>query len=44
MENNSLVTYCGLCCLDCHGRTGKIPDLACSLRGELRKAHYDKFG
>ncbi|HNQ25269.1 MAG: hypothetical protein BWY93_01652 [Euryarchaeota archaeon ADurb.BinA087] len=43
MENNSLVTYCGLCCLDCHGHTGKIPDLARSLRSELRKAHYDKF-
>lgn len=45
MEENplDLVTCCGLCCLDCHGHTGKIPDLARDLRKELRAAHYDKF-
>jgi hypothetical protein len=43
MESGSVVTYCGLCCLDCHGHSGKIPDLARELRKELRKAHYEKF-
>lgn len=43
MESSSVVTYCGLCCLDCHGHSGKIPDLARDLRKELRKAHYEKF-
>jgi hypothetical protein len=27
-KNPDVVTYCGLCCLDCHGHTGKIADLA----------------
>ena len=43
MEDDAMVAHCGLCCLDCHGHTGKIPDLARDLRKELRKAHYDKF-
>jgi hypothetical protein len=43
MEDDAMVAYCGLCCLDCHGHTGRIPDLARDLRGELRKAHYEKF-
>jgi hypothetical protein len=42
-KNLELVTYCGLCCLDCHGYTGKIADLARDLRKELRGAKYDKF-
>ena len=42
-EKESLVAYCGLCCLDCHGFTGKIPDLARDLRKELRAYKYDKF-
>jgi len=42
-EKESLITYCGLCCLDCHGFTGKIPDLARDLRKELRAYKYDKF-
>jgi hypothetical protein len=41
--NPELITYCGLCCLDCHGYTGKIADLARDLRKELRGAKYDKF-
>ena len=43
MVEDAIVTYCGLCCLDCHGYTQKIPDLARDLRKELRKAHYAKF-
>jgi len=43
MDEDALVTYCGLCCLDCHGYSQKIPDLARDLRKELRKAHYEKF-
>ena len=44
MENNkSLVAYCGLCCGDCHGYSGKIPDLARDLRKELRKSRYEIF-
>lgn len=43
MDEKSPVTYCGLCCLDCHGHTGTIPDLARDLRKELRRAHYEKF-
>ena len=39
----NVVAYCGLCCLDCHGYSGKIADLARDLRRELRSAHYDKF-
>ena len=42
-EKESLITYCGLCCLDCHGFTGTIPDLARDLRKELRTYKYDKF-
>ena len=40
---SDVVTYCGLCCLDCHGHTGKIADLARDLRKELRQAKYGKF-
>lgn len=43
MDEEAVVCYCGLCCLDCHGHTQKIPDLARDLRKELRRAHYDKF-
>lgn len=44
LENNeNLVTYCGLYCGDCHGYSGRIPDLARDLRKELRKLRYDKF-
>jgi len=43
MDEDTLVTYCGLCCLDCHGYSQKIPDLARDLRKELRKEHYEKF-
>jgi hypothetical protein len=42
-KNLEVITYCGLCCLDCHGYTGKIADLARDLRKELRNAQYDKF-
>ena len=38
-----IVTCCGLCCLDCHGYTGTIVDLARDLRKELRAAQYEKF-
>ena len=38
-----MITFCGLSCSDCHGYTGKIPDLARDLRKELRQTHYDKF-
>jgi hypothetical protein len=43
MGNERLITYCGLCCLDCHGYTGRIPDLARDLRAELKRAKYGKF-
>lgn len=43
MEDIALITYCGLCCLDCHSHAGKIPDLARDLRKELRRVHYEKF-
>lgn len=43
MENKSLIAYCGLCCLDCHGYKQKIPDLARDLRKELRSSKYEKF-
>lgn len=43
MDEEAVVAYCGLCCLDCHGHTQKIPDLARDLRKELRRVHYDKF-
>jgi hypothetical protein len=42
-KNPDVVTYCGLCCLDCHGHRGKIADLARDLRKELRQAKYEKF-
>ena len=43
IEDENLIAYCGLYCGDCHGFTGKIPDLARDLRKELRQIHYDKF-
>ena len=42
-EDSNLIAFCGLYCGDCHGYTGKIPDLARDLRKELREIHYDKF-
>jgi len=42
-KNEHLITYCGLYCGDCHGFTGKIPDLARDLRKEHRAYKYDKF-
>jgi len=42
-DQQELIAYCGLNCNDCHGYTGKIPNLARDLRKELRKAHYEKF-
>ena len=42
-RKRDLVAFCGLYCGDCHGNTGKIPDLARDLRKELRKVRYDKF-
>jgi hypothetical protein len=42
-QDEKLIAYCGLYCGDCHGFTGKIPDLARDLRKELREIHYDKF-
>ena len=42
-EDTNLIAFCGLYCGDCHGYTGKIPDLARDLRKELREVHYDKF-
>ena len=42
-QNENLIAYCGLYCVDCHGYNGKIPDLARDLRKELRDAKYDKF-
>ncbi len=41
--DQSMVASCGLCCLDCHGHTGRIADLARDLRKELRAYKYDKF-
>ena len=38
-----VMTYCGLCCLDCHRYTGKIADIARDRRKELRSVKYDKF-
>ena len=43
MDKDDVVAYCGLCCLDCHGHTQKIPYLARDLRKELRRVHYEKF-
>jgi len=42
-QNQDLIAYCGLYCGDCHGFSGKIPDLARDLRKELRSSRYDKF-
>jgi hypothetical protein len=42
-QDENLIAYCGLCCKDCHGYTGKIPDLARDLRKELREYKYDRF-
>ena len=42
-QDKNLVAYCGLYCGDCHGFSGKIPDLARDLRKELRATRYDKF-
>jgi hypothetical protein len=39
----NVITYCGLCCLDCHGYKQKVPDLARDLRKELRDSKYKKF-
>lgn len=41
--DENLVAYCGLYCGDCHGFSGKIPDLARDLRKELRAIRYEKF-
>ena len=41
--DKNLVAYCGLCCKDCHGYSGKVADLARDLRKELRQTNYDKF-
>jgi len=42
-KDANLIAYCGLYCGDCHGFSGRIPDLARDLREELRKSKYDKF-
>lgn len=42
-DKKSLIAYCGLCCLDCFGYNGKIPDLARDLRKELRSSKFEKF-
>ena len=42
-KSANLIAYCGLYCGECHGYTGKIPDLARDLRKELRAYRYDKF-
>ena len=42
-KGESLISYCGLYCGDCHAFKGKISDLAIELRKELRRAQYDKF-
>ncbi len=41
--DENLITYYGLYCGDCHGFSGKIPNLARDLRKELRASRYDKF-
>ena len=45
MEGKDLnvVAFCGLCCLDCHGRTGKTADFSRDLRKERRQAKYGKY-
>jgi len=42
-HDTNLISYCGLYCGDCHGYTGRIPNLARDLRKELRSVRYDKF-
>jgi len=42
-KDESLISYCGLYCGDCHAFRGKISDLALELRKELRRTQYDKF-
>ena len=42
-QDQNLIAYCGLYCGDCHGFSGKIPDLARDLRKELRQSRYEKF-
>jgi hypothetical protein len=42
-QGDKLVAFCGLCCLDCHGYSGKVADLARDLRKELRAYKYDRF-
>lgn len=41
--NESLISYCGLYCGDCHGYQQKIQDFARYLRKELRQTKYKKF-
>jgi len=43
LNDEKMIAYCGLCCLDCHGFQQKIPDLAKDLRKELRQSKYKKF-
>jgi hypothetical protein len=43
IEDVNLIANCGLYCGDCHGLSGKIPDLARDLRKELRASRYEKF-
>jgi len=42
-KDQKLISYCGLNCVDCHGHSGIIPDMARDLRKELRSIRYDKF-
>jgi len=42
MENEKLVTYCGLYCGDCYGYQGKIASLAEKLDEELDNANFKK--
>ncbi len=42
-KDQNFIAYCGLYFGDCHGFSGKIPDLAIDLRKELRATRYDKF-
>ncbi len=42
MEDQHLVTYCGLYCGDCPARRGRIADLARDLRKELRRVHFER--
>ncbi len=43
INEEQMIAYCGLCCLDCHSFQQKIPDLARDLRKELRLSKYKKF-